>query len=521
MKKLPIFLCLPLLFSCGDVSSSSSTSPLSFDTYLKSIEKAYEVNAILEDKESHFQQGNKTLYLNQNDEKAYGIASLSFEENNIQAETMETYFADEEGYVYQEYLTPMNQVEKDYVLVSKQRIFFDRAFQSVFSILQNEVFIKDEENHYSFSHEETLNSFVQQFIQGNYETLSAYFTFEQEQLSFYLDTTSFIFSVQVLQYGDTIKIEHLTPFVLDKEEKPELQSAIEELQTNYRVTHYRTGYKTQVYYMDQTILLDDSANGLSSQDSYYYYQDNEDKMTRLVFGKKYVVGNYSWDEDNYQDMNYTKTSFDELSIRLTAIDLGFFKDNHDGTYTSIEGAASLLFPYCQPAMNVRQDFVNKAISVTIELKEGHLYKIKLKYIYNPYGGEGYDRSDTIVFEQIGGVTLPQSYYNSLNLHDDVTLPDEIQGTFEGKVNDKTIRLTLFSSCEATYEVDGVSYTIPKVNYSFVSDQIEIGFTYANEKRSVSLVYNSSAHSLEGSDSSLEDIFEDFFNMDLFKIENEA
>lgn len=537
MNKKLLCLCISLLlFSCGNKTTSSnndtsssnnSINETSINEYLETVYNAYDVNLIYEDYNNNSKMGYRNLYLNQDEIKVYGMSNLIFQNEEITNDSFIYYFADNEGYVYQEELSPNNEINNKYILSSNKKILFNNSFVSIFSIIKNENFSKGDDNKYYFTNENLALNFVNQFLTGSIDVSSSYFIFKDNDLSYHLTNSSFNLTLKLNTYGkDNIHIDHIKKFELDNGDKFELKLAIDELKNNYLVTHYRTGNKTKIYYVDNTILLDNAADGLSSQDSYYYYKDNEEVMTRLVFGTKHVVGAYSWDEENYQEMDYVKTTFDDLKIRLDKINLGFFKNNNDGTYTSIEGAASLLFPYCQPSMNVRQLYVDNATSVTIQLKEGHISKIKLSYIYNVYSEEGYEKTDTIVFNQIGNVTIPQNYYESININHDVIIPDELTGTYEGtyikKVDgvnkENKVRLTINSDCSAKYEINETSYNIPLINYSKYDDgRIVIGFDYNDNKRSISFGYISSNNSFEGSDSSLENIYDDFFNITLTKI----
>lgn len=535
MKKSALFLgLLAILCSCNskkintsdnnttsntiDVTDNKETSKI--DTYFAKFSGNMIYDAVYTNLTTNYSYGVRSLFYADNDVKAYGGANISFINEEKKLSSYQYYFADlndNDNKTYQEVLHCDNVVHKEYVKSDGEYVNFDSYYFNPFSVLTDSDFTLLD-NQLTFINSDLEEDFISQLItvEDKYES---YFQLENNKISsFVIESDTFNLTYSFVSFGDEVSINHVSPITEDTSDKSELEKAINKIGKNYTVYHYRSSEKYIVYYADDKIVLDQSADSLGNLDTYYYYQDNNSTMNRKAYGKEDGVGPYIWSDTNYAEMEYDNSlTYDDLLVRLKDINLNLFKKNGDSKYTTVDTAASLLFPYCQPAMNARALINDGAKSINIILNDGEIERIQLVYDYDPYGNGGVSKTDTIFFKDLGSTSIPEIYQKSLN-SDTLEIPSTLLGEYIGTSEDglnKSVSLKIEENRKVTYVVNGVSYQISDFYYYELEEYIEIAFNYDSHKRFVTLRYDPETLSFSGYDSEYSDLT-NFFNITITK-----
>lgn len=540
MKKFNLILINLLLVGCtqkaSNIFNSSNYENISFtdtiliENALKSIQNNVIFNQVYTDLSSNTVQGERVLFYEDDAIKATGSASLSISEEETKVSDYTYVFMDKEDInhqAYEEILLPDNKIHKNYLIDSSNNyVDFNNSYVNVFKNLVPENFILETDK-LLFASDDIKNTFINNFVSNYSDDITAYFVLNTYSFSsfntysissFNIYNSQFTLVFNFIKRGNDVSVEHITPFEMDTSDKTDLEVAISKLEKNYTVMHYRSSEKFKTYYLGDQIICDASANSLSSMDTYYYQESDSTYLNRLSYGSKGISSPKYWSEDNYAEMSYANDStYDDLLVRLNQINLGFFKNEGNSKYTSIEGAASLLFPYCQPTMDERALITDGASQIVIIVENQEIERIQLKYFFGAYGGEGVSKTDTIMFSDIGTTTMPNDYYNSIH-QAELPLNEGLIGTFSyisDESSSNNISLTITAERNITYVIGDNTYEINNFYYYETDEKIAIGFDYNNNKRYVTLSYNSANNTLEGHDSDYSD-YTDFFNMELTK-----
>jgi len=547
MKKYKyLFIFFPLIVSCSptnDLETSSSLSSFNSSSLSENesssssssispildFEGSINFNCIYEEKNENTSTftGLQITYYYDDTVKGYEQKDLIFDENNNYSvsDSATTYLADLTGndsdILYQEALSCKNTIEKSYVLDSSNNTYkFSEVFSNPFYDLSiKSLKILDDKCYFtnSLTKEVFLNTLPYQTDTSN----DNYFILDSNYkiIGFKSINEKYTLTIDILKTGNNIEISHISPLVEDTTDKTDLQKAIENLGSNYTVTHLRpiTNQKFQVYYDGSSILLDNSNNGISSQDSYYSKSNDSTYLSRLVYGKKGGIGPNCWDKDNYQEMVYDDDkTYEDLLIRLNQINLGLFHNDGNGKYTTINGAEQAVFNYCMPTMNNRALYKDNATKVIITIENQEITKIQLKY--SIAGGT----TETIKFSNVGTTSIPEEYLKTL-YPSNYQISESILGTwkYEAEKDTDDISLTINSDYTGSYTFKGAIYSLDKIlieeKYDSSSNTYSytVGFNYNNNTRFVNLGLSNNA--LSGMDCSYSDYINDYQNIELTKI----